>query len=35
MKDLFYGIDAISFGKRFTCNDDCYQYLYDIKYKFL
>jgi hypothetical protein len=32
MKDLFYGIDAISFGKRFTCNDDCYQYLYDIKW---
>ncbi len=32
MKDLFYGINAISFGKRFTCNDDCYQYLYDIKW---
>jgi len=32
MKDLFYGIDAISFGKRFACNDDCYQYLYDIKW---
>ena len=32
MKDFFYGIDAISFGKRFTCNDDCYQYLYDIKW---
>ena len=31
MEDLFYGIDAISFGKRFTCNDDCYEYLYSIK----
>lgn len=32
MEDLFYGIDAISFGKRFTCNDDCYEYLYSIKW---
>lgn len=32
MKNMFYGIDAISFGKRFTCNADCYQYLYAIKW---
>lgn len=32
MKDLFYGIDAITFGKKFTCNDDCYEYLYKIKW---
>jgi hypothetical protein len=32
MKDLFHGIDAINFGKRFTYNYDCYQYLYDIKW---
>jgi transposase-like protein len=33
MEDLFYGIDAISFSKKFTCNNDCYEYLYAIKWK--
>lgn len=29
MKHLFYGVDAISSEKRFTCIDDCYQNLYE------
>jgi transposase-like protein len=33
MKDLFYGIDGISFGKRFKNNEDCYEYLYSIKWE--
>jgi transposase-like protein len=33
MEDLFYGIDAISFGRRFTNNNDCFSYLYAIKWK--
>lgn len=32
MKDLFYGLDGISFGKRFKNNEDCYDYLYAIKW---
>jgi transposase-like protein len=32
MENMFYGIDAISFGKRFTSNTDCFEYLYAIKW---
>lgn len=33
MGNLFYGINAIEFGKRFKTQDDCKSYLYDIKWK--
>ncbi|MCY7420452.1 MAG: IS1595 family transposase [Chitinophagaceae bacterium] len=33
MDDLFYGINAIEFGKRFRCQADCQAYLYAIKWK--
>jgi transposase-like protein len=32
MNDLFYGINAINFAKRFKSNDDCNEYLYAIKW---
>ncbi len=32
MKDLFLGINAISFGKRFKNEEDCYHYLYAFKW---
>ena len=33
MEDLFKGINAIEFGRKFQNQDDCYHYLYLIKWK--
>ena len=33
MTDLFTGINAIEFGRRFQNQEDCYRYLYSIKWK--
>ena len=33
MLDLFYGVSAIDFGKRFKNYEDCFAYLYAIKWK--
>ena len=33
MTDLFTGINAIEFGRRFQSQEDCYRYLYSIKWK--
>ena len=29
---MFTGINAIDFAKKFTCNEDCYNYLIDLKW---
>lgn len=29
---MFKGLNAIEFARRFTCNEDCYRYLVDIKW---